>query len=42
MHILNGNILEMVTDKANIAIAHKYKVAHGLSIGIFTFDRTPF
>ena len=28
----------MVWDRENIVIANKYKVAHGLSIGIFTYD----
>ena len=27
---------------ANTAVANKYDVAHGLSIGIFTFDRNIF
>ena len=36
------NFSQMVTDRANIAIANKYKVAYGLSIGIFTFDLGPF
>ena len=38
MHILIVNFSQMVTDSANIAIANKYKVAYGLSIGILTFD----
>ena len=32
----------MVTYRANIAIANKYKCAYGLSIGLFTFDFGPF
>ena len=28
----------MVTDRTNIAIGNKYKVAYGLSTGIVTFD----
>ena len=32
----------MVTDSGNIAIANKYKVAYGRSIGILTFDLGPF
>ena len=35
------NILQIITDRANIAITNKYKVACGLSIGIFTFDLGP-
>ena len=31
-----ANFLQMVTDRANIAIANKYKVAYSLSIGIIT------
>ena len=42
MHILNGRILQMVTDKGNVAIANKYEVAYGLSVGIFIFDVGPF
>ena len=31
-------ISQMVTDRTNIAISNKYKVAYGFSFGIFTFD----
>ena len=34
--------LEMVTDRANIIIAIRYKVIYALLIGIFTFDFDPF
>ena len=37
MHILIANFSQMVTDRANIAIANKDKVSYRLSIGIFTF-----
>ena len=40
MHISNVNILKK-TDKTNIAIAKKYQVAYGLSIGILKFDLGP-
>ena len=42
MHISIANFLQMVTDRANIAIANTYKVAYGFSIGIFAFDLGPF
>ena len=38
MHISIVNFWQMVADKANIAIANKYKDAYGISIGTFTFD----
>ena len=43
MHISTVNISQTVTDRANIAIAiaNKYKVAYGLTIGIFTVDLGP-
>ena len=42
MRISTDNIYETLTDAANIAIANKYKVAYGLSISAFTFDRGSF
>ena len=42
MHISIANFSQMVTDRANIAFANKYKVAYDLSIGMFTFDLGPF
>ena len=41
MQISIANFLQMVTDRANIAIANKYQVAYGLSIVIFAFDLGP-
>ena len=38
MLILIVNMSQTSTDKANIVIANKYKVAYDLSIGIFVFD----
>ena len=38
IHISIANFWQVVADKANIAIANKYIVAYGISIGIFTFD----
>ena len=37
MHISTANISETVKARANIAIAKMSEVAHGLSIGIFSF-----
>ena len=42
MNISTVNISQTVTDIKSIAIANQYKVAYGLSIGIFTFDLTQF
>ena len=38
MNIPIANFLQMVADKAHIAIGNKYKVAYGISIGIFIFS----
>ena len=38
MHISIANVLQMLTDRANIATANKYTISYDLSIGIFTFD----
>ena len=38
MHIFIVNLSQMVTDRTNIAITNKYKVAYVFSIGIFIFD----
>ena len=37
-HISTANISQTVTDRANIAIVNKYKVAYRLSNGKYTFD----
>ena len=42
IHILIVNFSPVVTYTANIAIANKYDVAYGPSIGIFTSDLSPF
>ena len=39
MHLSIANFSQMVTDRANIAIANNYKVAY---IGIFKFDLRQF
>ena len=41
MQILTVNISQTATNKANIATAKKWKVAHGHSIGLFAFDLDP-
>ena len=42
MYVFIANFSQMVTERANIAIASKYKVAYGLSIGIFSIDLGPY
>ena len=42
MHILSATILQMVTDRENIAVANKFNVTYGLFIGIFSFDLGTF
>ena len=37
-----ANISQTVTNKASIAIANKYKVAYGFSIGVFIFVLGPW
>ena len=42
MHMLTASISQMVTDREKIAIANKFEVAHGLAIGMLTYDIGPF
>ena len=41
MNILNVNIMEMVTERANFTITIKNEVLYELLIVIFTFDYDP-
>ena len=41
MQILTADVFKIVTDRANITVAIKYKIVYRFSINIFRFDLSP-